>query len=192
MSETKEPQYVFNDNSGSSRSDKLRMIAMVVSSQTMWPSGGSRSEALKAMKNIIARSLAALFLGATLAASGQSRWKIQDDGGIAWDLKRGEAHYDNVEMSGEKVSVILTYGADSNGVFTVKRQVVFPTLRFQPNQTHHPLALDFGEDASPRLFIGPGPAATAAPRNFTVTRVRQKGIVRIDGTLGRNREFGWT
>ena len=127
------------------------------------------------------------FLCVSLAASAQTRWAIQDDGGIAWTVKRGEAHQDHVEMSGQQVSVIVTYGVDQSGAFALKRHVVWPMLRFAPNKTKDHLALEFGEESSPRIFLNRG-----VPRNVTASRVRQKGILRAEGVMGRNKEIAWT
>src|SRR6185369_8304974 len=101
--------------------------------------------AQSATRRYVVAAAAALFVLAA-TASAQTRWTIQDDGSIAWSVKRGEAHQDNVEMSGEQVSVIVSYGVESNATFTVKRQVVFPMLRFKPNGTRDHLALDYSED----------------------------------------------
>lgn len=128
-----------------------------------------------------------LWIGLWCAANGQTRWTIQDDGSIAWNVVRGEAHQDHVEMSGQKVSVIVTYGVDKAGLFTIKRHVVFPMLRFKPNATRDHLALDFSEDASPRISLN-----NAIPRNNITTHVRLKGILRAEGTMGRNNEIAWT
>jgi hypothetical protein len=131
--------------------------------------------------------LFSLLAAAAFAASPSThRWSIASDGGIEWMPKPGAAHSDNIEMSGEQLSVILFYGVDATGKLTISRQVIWPMLRFQPNKTRDHLALTFSEDASPRLFID-----RLAPRNETVTRVHHKGITRFEGTYGRNREIGF-
>ena len=53
-------------------------------------------------------SLIALLLGAGPLSAAESRWKLDDDAGIRWDVRAGEAHQDQIEMSGRKVSLILT------------------------------------------------------------------------------------
>lgn len=108
-----------------------------------------------------------LWIGLGCALTAQTRWSIQDDGGIAWNVTRGEAHRDHVEMSGQKVSVIVTYSVDKAGLFTINRHVVFPMLRFRPNQTRDHLALDFSEDASPRISLN-----NESSRILTKPRVR--------------------
>ncbi len=128
-----------------------------------------------------------LWIGLGCAVNAQTRWTIQDDGGIAWNVTQGEAHQDHVEMSGQRVSVIVTYGVDKAGLFTIRRHVAFPMLRFKPNATRDHLALDFSEDASPRVSLN-----NAIPRNNVTTCVRLKGILQAEGTMGRNNEIAWT
>ena len=115
-----------------------------------------------------------------LASAGlaQSRWRLDNDGGIAWDAKRGDAHTDQIEMSGRKVSAIVTYGIGENGGLTLTRQVVFPTLRTLPNDTHASLSYTFDNDASPRLFLDGRPARE------TIARFRHRGIISIESALG--------
>ena len=129
----------------------------------------------------------AFTFSAVIGAGAQTRWSINDHGGITWNVQPDNAHEDHVEMSGEQVSVIVTYGVDASRKFTISRHVVFPMLRFEPNQTHDHLALVFGEDASPRLFMN-----GRAPRNEVTSAVHLKGILRAEGTMGRNREIAWT
>jgi len=125
-----------------------------------------------------------LALGVTAPAVAQNRWFIDQDGGITWNVEPKKAHQDHIEMSGRKVSVIVSYGVDQTGRLTLSRHVVFPMLRFVPNKTRDHLALVFGDDAAPRYFVD-----RAAPRGEVVTRVHHKGIMRVDSVIGRNREL---
>lgn len=114
------------------------------------------------------------------------RWSLADDGGIAWTPKPGDVHADHIEMSGLQVSTIVSYALDATGHLSVSRQVIWPMLRFQPNETRDHLTLTFGDEAAPRLFFD-----RAAPRNEVTTRVEQHGLMRIEGTYGRNREISF-
>src|SRR5271170_7617551 len=60
---------------------------------------------------------ATIFLLSALCVSAQTRWNITDDGGIVWNVKPDDAHSDNIEMTGLKVSVIVTY-AVTNGALS--------------------------------------------------------------------------
>src|SRR3569833_1245966 len=77
-----------------------------------------------------------------------SRWKIAADDGIVWQVAPGDVHQDFVEMNGEQVALVIRYGVNPKGTFTVNHDVVWPMLRLQPNLTDSHLMMSFGEDAS--------------------------------------------
>jgi hypothetical protein len=111
-------------------------------------------------------------------AAAQSRWTLAPDGGITWEVRRGEAHQDQIEMSGRKVSAIVSYGVKADGAPTLSRQVVFPGLRTLPNDTHASLSGSFDE-TGPRIFVD-GRAARE-----TVGRVHLRGLISVESTAGR-------
>ena len=81
------------------------------------------------------------FLGlslVTLPATSQStrRWSPQKDGSIIWNIQNDLPHSDHIEMSGKSVSVVLRYGVDREGNFTLNKGMVWPLLRTVPNNTH--------------------------------------------------------
>ncbi len=110
----------------------------------------------------------------------QSRWTIDRDGGISWQVEPGKTHEDQIEMSGRRVSLILTYGVRENGSLNLTRQVVFPGLRTIPNDTHASLSYTF-TDASPRFFL-----AGRLVAQEVVSAVHIRGLVMIDSSIGRN------
>jgi hypothetical protein len=123
-----------------------------------------------------------VYLACSISLSAQvprTRWSIDPDGGISWPVQRGQPHQDQIEMSGRRVSLILTYGVRENGSLSLTRQVVFPGLRTIPNDTHASLSYTFADDATPRVFIG-GRAA-----NEVVSAVHIRGLVMIDSSVGR-------
>ena len=124
------------------------------------------------------RAAAALAMFWAVDLPGQTRWHIEPDGGIAWDVARGSAHQDQIEMSGRRVSAIVTYAVRENGTSTLTRQLVFPGLRTIPNDTHASLSYTFTDDATPRVFVDGRPARE------TVTRFRHRGMISIESTLG--------
>ena len=130
-------------------------------------------------------SLLALF-ACSGAALAQTRWSITDDGGIIWNVKTGEAHQDNVEMSGLKVSVIATYGVNTNAELSLGEFVIFPTFRTVPQNTRSHISAKFGNDAEPAILLD-----GAAPETNLVTSFRQKGILQINGWMG-NPQIQWT
>ncbi|HEX6622346.1 MAG TPA: hypothetical protein VF064_01445 [Pyrinomonadaceae bacterium] len=135
----------------------------------------------------VAGLLACVLIWQPAARAQETRWRLEADGGITWNVEQGQAHQDHVEMSGRRVSAIVTYGVDDKGRLFVSRHVVFPMLRFAPNKTRDHLALVFADDAAPRFLLN-----RAAPRNEVVTSVRQLGVVRIESVLGREREVSLT
>ena len=54
---------------------------------------------------------------------------------IIWE-GGNDAHVDDVEMSGTKVSVIIKYGRSEKGLVITEKNIFFPTLRLRPNNTH--------------------------------------------------------
>lgn len=63
-----------------------------------------------------------------------TRWQISENSSkIEWTVN--DLHTDDIEMSGFKVSDVVTYGMNENG-FVLKHHPVFPTLRTRPNNTH--------------------------------------------------------
>ena len=127
--------------------------------------------------SLVQRLLVAMLLVAA-PLSAQTRWTVDPDGGITWSVKTGEAHQDQIEMSGRRISAIITYGVRANGSLSLTRQIVFPWLRTLPNDTHASLSYTFGEDATPRVFVGGRPAREV------VTRLRHRGLITVDSTLG--------
>jgi hypothetical protein len=120
----------------------------------------------------------AVLLWTAAPALAQSRWKLSGDGGIVWEVKRGDAHQDQIEMSGRKISAIVTYGVRENGALTLTRQLVFPSLRTIPNDTHASLSYTFAEDAAPRVFLG-GRLAREV-----VVRIHHRGMITVESTMG--------
>ncbi|SPE31683.1 conserved exported hypothetical protein [Candidatus Sulfopaludibacter sp. SbA3] len=121
-----------------------------------------------------------LLLACVSALAAQTRWKLDSGGGITWEVQRGAAHQDQIEMSGRKVSLILTYGVRENGSPVLTRQLVFPTLRTIPNDTHASLSYTFADDVAPRLFLAGRPIAAEV-----VSAVHIRGLVTIDSTPAR-------
>jgi len=117
-----------------------------------------------------------------------SRWQITDDGAIVWNVKPDDSHQDNIEMSGKKVSVIVTYGVQTSGTLDLSEFVIFPSFQTLPQDTRSHISEVFADDDSPRILLN-----GAAPRSSVVERFRQKGVMEIDGHMGRSQErVEWT
>ena len=92
------------------------------------------------MKNILCIAVAATMAFGSAAAD---RWQIKPDS-LVININADETqlpHADHVEMSGEKMAVVLYWSLDSDAVFGLNRALVFPMLRTIPNNTHASLML---------------------------------------------------
>jgi hypothetical protein len=63
-------------------------------------------------------------------------------------------HKDRIEMSGRRISFILTYGVKEDGKLILERHLVWPALRIVPNNTHGSFQQTIPEEAVPVLCIG--------------------------------------
>lgn len=82
-----------------------------------------------------------------------SRWFINDAGGITWSIDADVPHNDHIEMSGEQISVVLRYGVDQEGAFVLERSFVWPMLRTIPNNTHASLMRRLGWDVVADMIL---------------------------------------
>ncbi len=131
---------------------------------------------------MIKKFISAALLLCTLsvgASTPADRWTIGEDGAINWTVKPGDkAHSDHVEMSGQKMSVVLRYGVDDAGAFNLNRSLVFPMLRMKPNKTQNNLKQRFDTDI-PGLI-------TVDDLNLTDEKVSS---VKFDGVMTVNSSF---
>lgn len=88
--------------------------------------------------------LATLFGMNFLNAGETGRWTIVSPDSICW--KVNGAHHDHIEMSGLKVSAVLRYGVNETGEWVIDRNIVLPTFRTIPNDTHASLQHRFNGD----------------------------------------------
>ena len=95
---------------------------------------------------IIALAAAFSCTAAFAGPADSSRWTIDGDYAIRWDIGNDIPHYDHIEMSGEQVSVVYRYGVNEDGSFSMDRSVVWPMLRTVPNDTHASLTVHFDTD----------------------------------------------
>lgn len=81
--------------------------------------------------------ISAMIAALPVSANAESRWHMNQEGGITWRVNKGDSsHYDHVEMSGKNISVVLRYGVDDDGKFVLNKSLVWPMLRTVPNNTH--------------------------------------------------------
>lgn len=85
-----------------------------------------------------------LFTTNLLNASEATRWTIISPDSICWRVNG--AHNDHIEMSGLKISTVLRYGVNEAGEWVIDRNMVLPTFRTIPNDTHGSLQHRFNGD----------------------------------------------
>ena len=127
--------------------------------------------------------LSFLFLGifalytSVVQAQENTRWQLTKEGSITWNATSADTHYDHIEMSGKQVSVVLRYGIDEKGAFTLNKSMVWPLLRTIPNNTHASLMRRF--DWNPLDVI------TINGRTITgekVDNIRLKGMLTVESS----------
>ncbi len=109
----------------------------------------------------------------------QDRWKITDTGAIEWNIDNRLPHSDHLEMSGQQLSVVLRYGVDTNGAFSVNRSLVFPMLRLQPvTRTQANLMQRIDIDI-PQLVT----VMNMNPQNEKVSKITFDGLLKVESTF---------
>lgn len=117
--------------------------------------------------------ISAFILTLPLSAAAESRWIMNPEGGITWNVaESGDMHSDHIEMSGKTVSTVLRYGVDDNGNFILNKSLVWPMLRTVPNNTHASLMR--------RYDWNPLDAVTINGRSVSGEKVRN---ISLKGTL---------
>lgn len=79
-----------------------------------------------------------------LNANNTTRWTIASSDSICWKVN-GE-HHDHIEMGGLKMSAVLRYGVNASGEWVIDRNMILPTFRTIPNDTHGSLQHHFNGD----------------------------------------------
>ena len=86
-------------------------------------------------------------------AQESSFWNLIPDGSIIWNVKKGMAHNDHIEMSGMKMSAVITYGTDEANNLILSKRIFFPMLRTIPNDTRGSLSYTFDESTLPVMNV---------------------------------------
>jgi hypothetical protein len=102
------------------------------------------------------------------------RWELTADHAITWNVAEDGhlPHEDHVEMSGRRISTIVTYGADADGRLTLAREVIWPMLRTMPGDVRGYLRRHYGDECAPDVLVD--------GERFSPPPLRR---VRFDGTL---------
>lgn len=111
-----------------------------------------------------------------------TRWELQPNGGIEWQIDDRLPHSDHVEMSGKQISVILRYGVNSDGAFFLNKSLVWPLLRTIPNDTHASLMRRYNWNPMDVITIN-GRAFV----NEKVECIKMKGLLTVESSF----DAGW-
>ena len=117
----------------------------------------------------------------SIEAEEMSRWTLAGNGGIEWQISDRIPHDDHIEMSGKQLSVVLRYGVNADSSFTLTRSIVWPMLRFEPNQTHDHLIRRFASNVLDWVLIDKLPA-----RQEKIQKIRLDGVMSVESKLGNN------
>lgn len=124
-----------------------------------------------------------LLIGLCVApVNAQSRWSINPDRSISWEVKDRIPHYDHIEMSGLKVSTVLRYGVNADGAFELNKSMVWPMLRTIPNNTHASLMRRFAWNAPDMISVN-GQSLSGEK----VRRITLDGKMTVESVVGLSR-----
>lgn len=101
------------------------------------------------MKLLVIISLISTVFSTYAQSDNRYWWNLMDDGSIVWKVKPGQVHTDHIEMSGKYISVVVTYGVNSDNKLVLKKRLIFPMLRTIPNDTRGSLWKEFDENIIP-------------------------------------------
>jgi len=118
------------------------------------------------MRKLIFASLSVL-LTLSVLAQNTRRWNLTPDAGIRWEVKKGEAHSDNIEMAGTQMAAIVNYGANDKGELYLAKWLYFPMLRIVPNNTYGSLKAEYTDQAKLGIAVN-GTALIEYPQWFGI------------------------
>jgi len=139
------------------------------------------SQSVKKISLLISILLGVVF--SNWAQQADNRWITNEKGGITWNIDNKIPHKDHIEMSGKRISAVVSYGVNEDGSFFVKRDVVWPMLRTIPNNTHASLMQDFQQNISKNLMIN------GKKIEEKVKQISLNGTIEVRSTLGKGIEL---
>jgi hypothetical protein len=129
----------------------------------------------------------AVFLFAVFNIMAQTsehyRWRLNGHGGITWHIADNLPHHDHIEMSGKRVSTVVTYGVEADSSFYIKRAVVWPMLRTIPNNTHASLIHEYTRDIADEMTID------GKNEHEKVQEITLNGMINTQSELGNKISF---
>ena len=111
------------------------------------------------------------------------RWVLGDGLTTVWPVTQDARlpHADFIEQGGLRVGQVVSYRVDAKHALSMKRSVVWPTLRKKPNGTFGTLIREYGKEAEPAITVDGAPLGDIA-----VERVLLDGTLTIQGRAGQD------
>jgi hypothetical protein len=107
------------------------------------------------------------------ATPPHDRWRLDIAPSITWQVAGAPLpHADFIEQGGRRAGQKVWYTIAADGTLHVERDVVWPSLRIFPNDTHGSLIHHYGADSEPKITVD-----GAALGSIKISEVR------LDGTL---------
>ncbi len=112
--------------------------------------------------------------------SRADRWTFGEGVATVWKVEGTKLpHKDFIEQGGRRVGQKVWYSLDAAGVLKLERDVVWPSLRIFPNDTHGSLIRHFATEAEPHITVDARPAGP-----FRISEVRLDGTLTFVGQAG--------
>ncbi len=108
------------------------------------------------------------------------RWTFGEGIATVWKVEGTKLpHKDFIEQGGRRVGQKVWYSLDATGVLKLERDVVWPSLRIFPNDTHGSLIRHYAAEAEPQITVDARPA-----RPLVISEVRLDGTLTFVGRAG--------
>lgn len=108
------------------------------------------------------------------------RWALGEGVVTVWKVDGTKLpHKDFIEQGGRRVGQKVWYSIDAAGVLKLERDVVWPSLRIFPNDTHGSLIRHYAAETEPQITVDSLPAGS-----FTISEVRLDGTLTFVGRVG--------
>lgn len=111
------------------------------------------------MRTALTRLLLLASVAVPAAGSDAGRWKLGDGETTVWEVSedRRLPHRDFLEQGGRRAGQKVGYAIAADGTLILERDLVWPSLRIFPNDTHGSFIRHYGSEAEPRITVGGSP-----------------------------------
>lgn len=113
-------------------------------------------------------------------AQSASRWTLGTGEYTVWNVAGTQLpHKDFIEQGGRRAGQKIWYSIENDGTLKLERDVVWPSLRIFPNDTHGSLIKHYGVEAEPQITVDTQPVGS-----IKITEVRLDGTLTFVGQTG--------